>query len=511
MAAFLLTCCCGIALAAPEEEVASKQSAPPLDAEEDTDQEVSEEELTTREEIKEWISGSLEAGFDGSYSLRDTDLNMDQTLSLDFHPPKLEQLRIRGQVWMHEDLDDEPSDSALRDINDADGHWYRARLLYLYAEVSDLWGDSALRLGRQRVQDGVASPRIDGLHFKQRYRVWDWYAFAGVRASIYENAHEDGTFGGGASWKPFECTKLALDGYFAMEHRDGGGDWNWSFWRGPLNQAYRRNAEEDLKDMMLSFSVWQDLTPNHHLFGRYNLRDHASDDVMASATGYIPKLDVLYELTYRYQFRVGDQVNELSSYYRILGTQEAFHHILTALHRPLVKWLVLGVEAEIHLANNDDEFSGNRDYTRTALILEADPLPWGLSAETALEFWHMHSGENTWVVTGELKKEWDAVEISVGMDYEAYEDRVREYNASPFLINRILVNAVPGFFNGFNPLVKFLDSSVVETREDIYAAIARVKWFITKNQDIDFTLTYEHDDGPDSPYWQTQLRYLIRF
>lgn len=147
-------------------------------------------------ERKKWIGGSFEAGIRAEWAGDDSDVDLSQTLRLNIAPPEYPRLHINGSLWMLEDLDsDEPRTSPLRDINDAYDSDVRVRLLHLYAELDDVWGKSTLRLGRQRIPEGVAWNLIDGAYFKKTMPRWDWYVFGGVRGSVYRDTHDDAALG----------------------------------------------------------------------------------------------------------------------------------------------------------------------------------------------------------------------------------------------------------------------------------------------------------------------------
>jgi hypothetical protein len=60
-------------------------------------------------------------------------------------------------------------------------------------------------------------------------------------------------------------------------------------------------------------------------------------------------------------------------------------------------------------------------------------------------------------------------------------------------------------------VVWLFDEWAVETHENIYSVYMRGKWTLRENQDLNVGVTYETDDGPDSPYWRIKAQYAIRF
>lgn len=462
---------------------------------------------------KDWIRGSFNAGFDGLWSDDNSDVNLDQTLRVELQLPKYENIRFSGALWMHEDLDsDERTNSVLRDINDTYGSDVRARLLHLYAEIDDLWGDSTLRIGRQRIVDGAAYNRMDGLYFKKRMPRWDWYVFGGVRASLYEDNFDDPVLGGGVSFRLCDKTRIAADFYYGEEHRH---DWD-EVRRGPIvslfNLDYPRRVKEDLSDRMLALSLWQAITPNVRLFGRFTINDGESDELLLSLFGYVPSWNFSYDLAYKRRMNTaGDRVNDVTAFYRVLGPLREYQTFMVSLHKPLNDRFTLSLEAEIHDSLGENFYSGNRDYQRYAAILDATNLFKGIDASLVLENWNVDEGESAWTVSGEVAKSWREFELAVGVDYERFEEENQLYNPWPRGIRRFADVFVPGIFPGFMPLVLILDEHRVNEREDIYSAYVKGKWKFHENQDLTGRIMFEEDDGPESPYWRVQVNYEIRF
>ena len=70
---------------------------------------------------------------------------------------------------------------------------------------------------------------------------------------------------------------------------------------------------------------------------------------------------------------------------------------------------------------------------------------------------------------------------------------------------------LPGAFVGYNPIVLIADQWAVETHEDVHSVYSKLNWAFRDNQDVTLGVTYEEDDGPDSPYWRVRAGYVIRF
>ena len=459
---------------------------------------------------KKWFSGRYEGNVDAEWDKEDSDFDLIQTLKLDITPPKYPRLRVHGLVWTNVNLDEHGGSSGLRDLNEASDSDVRARLLDLYVEYDDLWGDSTLRFGRQRVIESLTTTRIDGLYSRQQRAGWDWYVFGGARASLYYDTHDDLAAGAGLSWTPLPRTRLALDAYYAEENSDEGG--RRSFWHELAGLSFPRRIETDLNDSLASVSVWQRITDDLNLFGRLRFKDGKPDELLLNATGFVPQWDLTYEVRYLNRLKhAGDRVNDLTAYYRILDYYEQYQDFFIALHKPLGAKLTLSLEGEIRDSEEDSWRTANRDYQRVALIGGIDDIAKDTDLRLALERWNVEGGEGFWAITGEASHTWGSLELTVGTAYERYKDRLVEYRAWPGILNQALVWAVPGYYLTSNPLVFLFDDWAVETREDIYSAYARAEWEFRENQALSLRVTYEEDESPDAPYWRVRAGYTLQF
>lgn len=462
---------------------------------------------------RKWFRGRFEAGIDAAWSDWDSDIDFDQSLAFEAEPPCCERLKLRGMVWLDEDLDSgTDSYSALHGINDAYDSDIRANVLYLYGDVTNTWGQSVLRIGRQRVQESPFYNRIDGIYFQQRLSQWDWYLFGGTRASLYRDPFKEPVAGAGVAWQPAPSTRLALDGYQGWEHRNRDHEVH----RGPLASlfglTFPREVKDDVEDGAVALSAWRTLGPNMSLYGRYEWQEGDGDEVRLSLTGQFPKYELTYELAYRAQLNsVGDHVNDLTAFYRILGPLEPYRNFLAALHKPIGKKLALSLEAEIHDSQEDRTLGGNRDYERYAVVLGADDLWHGVGGQLAMERWNVSGDEGTWAVTGELEKKWKDWLVAVGADYEQYEDRLVKYQPWLRWADQLRILLIPGQFETINPFVLFFDTYTPETRWEVHSFYVKTKWSVCENQDLSARVTYEMDESPESPYWRVQASYEIRF
>jgi hypothetical protein len=471
------------------------------------------EEAESAPALENRVDGFFRSGFDGVWSDDGSDLDLNQSLGLDIRPGKTERVRLRGLVSLQEDLDGSTSDhGALRGINDSYESDLRARLLHLYVQVDELWGKSTLRVGRQRIMHGAAYNRIDGVYFSKKNPKWDWYAFAGLRASVYKDSHNDLAIGGGAAYRPGSTTRIALDTFYGEDHRE-----NWDRVRVPAfsqtgTSYFPRKVDQDAHDNLIALSLWQDITPNLAAFARFTWNGDQGDELLVDFNGYVPAWDLAYEFRYRRQLdSIGERVNDLTGYYRVLGVYSEYDDYLFIVEKGFGKKLALSLEAEIHDAQHDQWFSGNRDYQRLALVASVEDLCPSVDAQVALERWRVKNGESTWALTGEVTKSWKRASLSIGMDYERYEDRISDYDNSFNTITQIAYTLAPASVPQWMGTPLFGGLWSVETHENIYSVYAKARVSLAKNQELTARIRYETDDRPEAPYWRFRAGYLVRF
>ena len=433
-----------------------------------------EEETPYRLTLPDWVSGTLDIGLDAAMDSprRDgngsNDIKFDQLLRLRIEPPKHEKMRVRTSLWMIEDLDGtEPTTSSFRSINDASRAAVEARLLSLYLEVDDVWGDSTLRLGRQRILEGVVYNRMDGAYFKQLRGNWDWYAFGGARASLYEDAHEDTSAGAGASVRLPTRTRVSLDYFYGEDDRRGPSD-----------------VDADL----ISLTLRQQLGPYHSLFGRSTWHDGKLDEVQLSATGIFIAPEIVYSVAYRKRESVLiDRPVDINEFVHVLGELNEFDDLLATLDVPVTEKMTVTLEGQLHDADEATLNTGNRDYNRFAAILSGDEVAKGVDFSVVLEHWDADSAENAIIITGEVSKQWEKVKLTGGADYERFQDRITTYDA--------LTQSVEN----------------VTTHENIHSVFGRMNYTINEDRSVWFKVIYEKDDTSNSPYWRFRGVYSIRF
>lgn len=465
----------------------------------------------------DWLSGYFEIGMDADFARRDSDIDLYQNLRLRVDPPKLERVRFDAAFWLNEELG--PSGSrgnVLRDINDSTDAAIRLRVPHLYMEVDDLWGDSTLRVGRQRIREGVAYSRIDGLYFKQSWARWDWYVFGGARASLYEDDFfDDPVYGGGVSYRPRRGTRIAFDTHHAEERH---------YRHTPLVRGRIPHLVETLRgrdftrresrlavDRLYTFSFWQDLGDLHRLFGRYTVRDGRSDELIVDLTGSGLPWGISYQLTYRGRFQeVKNAVTDLAFFYRVQGTYERYDNILAAVHKAITERLSLSLESEFMESGGNSAYAGPRDFQRYAAVLAMKDARPGLDFSVGLHRWVVQGGESLWSVNGEVKKAWKQFEVVAGLDFQRYQDVLVRYDPNDFVFYRGLFYSPSDPF-GRRAGVPLTDQWAAKTRENVYGVYSRFRWDIDERQALRTSLRYEEDDGRQSPYWRLQTEYSIRF
>ncbi|MBX7258473.1 MAG: hypothetical protein K1Y02_19070 [Candidatus Hydrogenedentes bacterium] len=479
-----------------------------------------------------WLHGSFQTEFDGAWSDDDRDLNMDQTLELNVDFPNNDKMRVRSMFWVWEDFDSE-SDS-LRSLNDNYDSDIQGRPLHLYLEIDDLWGESTLRVGRQRILEGAAFNRIDGVYFKkQTERGVDWYVFGGMRASLHEEDFNDPVFGGGVAFQMTPKTRVAIDGYWVNEDRNHSREWRIPRLSYYLYRDYPRDDYDSFEDGVLSLSLWQQITTNWRLFSRLDLNNGAGDEITMRVTGYVPAWDVTVEATYRRLFdEIEDRANDLTSYYRILGPQEEYDDFLLALYKPITKRITLSVEGQIHNVDSnfpttfltrwskdyDYAYRTNLDYTRASATLTVAQLVWGIDTSFTAEVWDVETRDSSWSVGAEFEKKWDTLTLTFAAEYLRYEGQYSAYDFFPNWQNearRVFSSLFPGssstFYVDNNFLVNLKDVKPVNTNEDVFSLSLEGKWAFRKNQEVNLGLTFEDDDTADSPLWRVQAGYALRF
>lgn len=494
-------------------------------AQEETDDTAEVEESTADSaEVEEaptltgWdFSGRFDAEFDGRWSNHDRDIDIDQSLDFRLGHRSKPNISLHGSLWVIENVSESDRDSSLSGLKGSADSDVLIRPLHLYLQFDDVWGDSTLRVGRQRILEGPVYNRLDGVYFQKRLNKATWYVFGGWRASLYDESHDDPAFGAGISYRLTPRTRVALDAYHVDEHRHGNPRFHRYRLTNLLYPDYPRDRVDDIEQTLVSLSLWHDLTNNMRLFGRYTWHEDAGDELRLELTGYVPTWDVTYEVAYRGLLDDDeDRISDTAGFYRILGPQASYDNIFMAAHKPIGERFTISLDAEIHSASDSDYPGYNRDYTRASLTATAEDLFWDVDATASIEKWAVAGEEDAWAITGELARTFGPVDVSLGADFERWVDEYRTYNPWPLRRTRaaaafpLTPAAISGLLNN-NFLVRLQDVRTRRVRENVYAIFFSADWHVHDNQDIRLDVTYEDDDSGESPYWRARAGYTLRF
>lgn len=455
------------------------------------------------------VSGSFSTRLDVETAGGESDWRTDQYLRLNIQPESTPKLSLHGALWMWEDLDGkEPADSPLRGLNDTYGGAVQARPLYLYAEGKDLWGDSTLRVGRQRIDESTGYSLVDGVYFSKRIDHWSLYAFAGTRGTLYGDSFQDPSVGAGAAFRPTAYTKLAIDTYYSTESRDAV-DRPW--YADLFGLSYPLAVPSDAFTRQVAFTATQRIGENHQLYARYMLNDGDADEFRLAATGSFTKQHIAYNVAYSQRFNeVTDRSNDSTGYYRVLGPLSEYRDLSANLSVPFATHYALTLEGQRHDSSGHNDY--NRDYTRYGLFLSGGKL-WNKSLDfrVGVSRWDVDGGTGTWSVTGDVTKRINKTALSLGADYAVYQDRYETYKPGPYNFARLVTAALPGSYPGFYPIVRFTDTGTITTDNNVYSLFGKIAYTLNDRESLWFKLTYQLDDGPDAPYWRAQAEYSIRF
>lgn len=416
------------------------------------------------------ISGELRVGLIGARSDRDNDIELDQLLRLRIDPPKHEQFGFRSTVWATEDLDGRESPtSPFRTLNDADNEFVNVRLLEFYGEFRGEQDNARLRVGRQRISESTAFTRIDGALFSRQQGPWEFFAFLGAHASVYRDSREDISTGAGIAWRPTRKTRIAADIFYGNDER-------------------RRFGTEEIDSTLTSVSWRQSINQFHHVFARAVWHEEDLDEVQLTSQGIFSGDSVSYILAYRQRLSTLDErPSAFPQFFRVLGELNGYDDLLAIVTIPLGKRFDLGLEAQVHDAEDEAVFSGNRDFERYGLSLSASDIASHYGGRILFEMWDADGAESDKTVSAEISREWESGKAALGVDYVRFQDRILQ----------------------FDPL----DTStfLIESTDDLYSLYTRYTYDFNDEQQIDLRVSLEDDDTVDAPYLRFTARYTLRF
>lgn len=428
------------------------------------------QETDSAASIHDWLSGELELGLNAGRSDRDGDVEIDQLLRLSVDPPKHKNLHLRATLWTIEDLDgNESSSSAFRSLNDSTGSSVATRLLRLYVELEGENVDYRVRVGRQRIMDGVAFNRIDGGYVKLNRENWSTYGFLGVRASVYSSSSHDVSTGGGFSWRPAHGTRVALDYFYGDDQR-------------------RNFGSGSIESSLTSLSIRQSLTRYHNLFARATWHEHDLDELRLTAQGVFHEDALIYTLSYRRRVSdLAERPTDFPQFFNVVGELNGYEDFQGVISFPIGGHVELGLEAQIHDAEESSFGTGNRDYQRYGLSVDVIEVAQHYDLRFILEFWEVDSGESERTVSGEVSRKWANTLAALGVDYERFQDRIIQFDLAT------------------------QSSFTVESKDDIYSLYLRIRHAINERQSMYIRASVEDDDTSDAPYWRLRAQYTIQF
>ena len=366
------------------------------------------------------LRGEFSTRLDAQRSNRDSNVMLDQRFNFTIDPPAHEKLQLRGGLWLLEDLDGhESAGSSLSGLNNTFERSVQLRPLHLYLEIDDAWGDSTLRVGRQRILEGPAYSRIDGAYFHKQMNHWDWYAFAGARASLYDGGHDDLNAGAGVGLDLTPTTRFTLDSVYAEDDRRSSEAARAFLPRGVFGIRFPRETASDVDTRVISAALHQRLAESHYLHAQYTVTDGVSDEYLVSLSGVFVSHEIAYDLTLRRQEQtIGDRANDATGFYRVLGEQNEYTDASVTVQFPVSERLTLGLEGQIRETESDDPATANRDFQRYAVTLRADDLPHSVGVRASIEQWNVSGDEGTMAITGDVTKSWERWKLTAGADFE---------------------------------------------------------------------------------------------
>ena len=423
--------------------------------------------------LKDWVSGELELGLYAGRAEHDSDVEIDQFLRLNVDPPAYERLHVRSTLWFSEDLDgDESPSSPFRGLNDTSDAWVTTRVLSLYLEAESQEDDGRVRVGRQRIRDGVAYNRIDGLYLSTNQGTSRYYGFLGARASVYENSHDDVSAGVGGSWLVLPNTCASLDVFYGDDERRRFGAVN----------------DDSLQSTLTSLSIQHLLATQHHLFGRATWHESDLDEFRISAQGVVSDDDLFYTLSYRKRLStLAERPADFPQFYYVVGELNGYEDVQSIVGVPVTERVEVGLEVQVHNADDSAVSTANRDYTRFGFSVDVREVATHYDVHVILELWDAAQGESEKTISGEVSRDWENTRVAIGVDYDRFQDRIIQYDP----INQ--------------------DDFIIESRDDIYALYLKVKYELTETQSVQVRASVEEDDTEDSPIFRLRAHYTVEF
>ncbi|TVM03127.1 MAG: hypothetical protein CV087_06645 [Candidatus Brocadia sp. WS118] len=420
---------------------------------------------------KDFISGNFRAQYEGRWAEgNDEDHDTYDYLRFKTKPLFHDRVTISGSGRFSADLDGrEPESSAFRDILDSYDHQYNGRIYYLYADIKNPVIDkSNLRFGRQYVYS-IENILFDGAKYEQHIGPVESYVFGGLRVSQYSSTYFDTVAGSGVAFRPFVDTRTTLD--------------------------YVRIIDDEFADDEVGLNLWQKICEDFNFYGRYTLLNTSPKDFLVKLSwdkfDWNANLQVSY---YRFIHSLGEQSNNISPFYQLLGTLEPFELISITGYKDLgEKYGISGGYDYRSVIDKDDEDTFNRDYNRTFFSFTVNNvLSQASKAAFTVEYWNVKGIDHTIDLGVDYDKKFGKFDVGVGTSYSIYK-----YN-----------------FVGSNDLQTILDNEYtrdIEQKIDVRTYYLRLKYLLTKQSDITMRWTSEISDTEPDKFHQLLLSYSVNF
>ena len=417
-----------------------------------------------------FVTGNFKSQYEGRWAGGEDDHDMYEYLRFKTKDFFNNKVTIAGSGRFTEDLDGhESKDGTFRDITDTYDHSYNGRLYYLYADVKNPVIDkSSLRLGRQ-YQYTVETILFDGAKYEQQLGPVATYAFGGMRTSQYSSTYFDTVAGSGVSVRPFMGTTTNLD--------------------------YIRIIDDSYTDDEVGFNLWQRIGEDLGFYGKYNVLNTLPKEFLVKLSWDKIDWDASVQLSYfRFLHSIAEQSNNVSPFYQILGTFEAFDLISLTGYKGLGEksGISSGVDHRSVIDKNDEN-TFNRDYNRTFFsFMVNNVLLQESKVSFTVEYWNTEGVDHSADLGVDFDKKIGKFDLGAGTGYSLYK-----YN-----------------FDGSNGLESLLDSeytSDIEQKINVRTYYMRVKYLLTKRSDVNLQWTSEISDTNPEIYHQMLLSYSTNF
>lgn len=420
---------------------------------------------------KDFISGNFRAQYEGHWAEGgEDDHDTYDYLRFITKPFFRDKVTISGSGRFSADLDGGESKSdVFRDILDSYDHTYNGRIYYLYADIKNPVIDkSNLRIGRQYLYS-IETILFDGAKYEQQIGPVESYAFGGLRVSQYSSTYFDTVTGSGVAFRPFVDTRTTLD--------------------------YVRIIDDEFIDDEVGLNLWQKIYEDFNFYGRYTLLNTLPKDFLVKLSWDKIDWDANVQVSYyRFIHSLGEQSNNISPFFQLLGTLEPFELISVTGHKGFGEKFGISSGYDYRrVLDKDDENSFNRNYNRTFLSFNVNNVLLQESrAAFMVEYWNVKGIDHMVDLGIDYGKKIGKFDAGIGTSYSLYK-----YN-----------------FVGSNDLQMIMDSEYtrdIEQKIDVRTYYLRLKYLLTKHSDITMRWTSEISDTEPDKFHQLLISYSINF